>query len=356
MLRDLITDKKNSLIFFIKVFVTVLIIVSLSFLIYKKNHYLKQVKSATNKVVEVINITTQDFSKSITLLGNIHSKFTTLIKANSSGTFKILKRTGTTVTRGTLIAKIENIDLDKSLQLSQNNQDLAQKHYQRLLTLFKSGYVSIKEVEVQKQIWLVAQKELSNTKMLMENLHFYAPFNGIIGAYKKRDGAQINQNESLVSIYDPTSLVVDFEIPCTNFSNIQVGQSVSILNKNYKLTHIQRMLDEETHMCPADVDIYCENCLIGNAIKVDLVVASVQNAIIVPSQAIFLRQAKQHVYIIENSKVKLVAVNTGLEQMLKTEIIDGLKVSQKLVINNPQRLQEGMKVDVKYLTHNLNIS
>ena len=106
------------------------------------------------------------------------------------------------------------------------------------------------------------------------------------------------------------------------------------------------MLDEETHMCPADVDVTCSKCLIGATAKLDLVVAEKKNVIVVPFQAIFLRNSLPAVYIVDKGKVDLVAVKTGIKQKDQIEITEGLKVGQQLIVKGQDRLYPGMEVDI----------
>jgi len=197
-----------------------------------------------------------------------------------------------------------------------------------------------------KQAWINAQKEYAKAKIELDNMRFYAPFDGIVGAYKKREGSQVNQGEPIVSVYDPASLVVDFDIPCSNLTSLNEGQKVYVLGKKYRLTHMQKMLDEDTHMCPADVDITCEDCLIGKTAPVNLVVMEKKNTIVIPLQALFLRDAKPAVYIVKEGKVQLLSVKTGVKQTDTIEVVEGLEVGQQLIIKGQDRLYPEMAVDI----------
>lgn len=298
------------------------------------------------KLVEVENTGKQDLAQTIRLLGTIHPKHNTVLVAKGSGTLKILIPTGQQVSKGTLIAKIDNPELEKNLPLSVNAANIAQAQFDRLGPLLKEGYISAKDAEEKKQSLIVAQKELARTKIELNSLSFYAPFDGIIGAYKKRDGAQVAQAEPIVTIYDPASLVVDFDIPCSNFTTIGEGQPLIVLGKQYFLTHLQKMLDEDTHMCPADVDITCDNCLIGTSVYIDLVTSAKKQVLVIPSQALFLRNNQSFVYVVEQGKVVLAAVKTGLQQQEQIEILEGLQPGQQVIIKGQERLFPGMSVEI----------
>lgn len=299
-----------------------------------------------NKMVEVELIETKNIQQRINLLGVLHPKHTTLLIAKGSGTLDAFVATGQKVKKGTLLARIDNTDIEKNAQLSESAEQLAKEQYERFMPLTKKGYVSPKEVEEKKQAWISAQKEYAKAKIELDNMRFYAPFDGIVGAYKKREGSQVSQGEPVVSIYDPASLVVDFDIPCSNLTSLNEAQKVYVFGKQYRLTHLQKMLDEETHMCPADVDIQCPDCLIGATIKVGLVLMEKKNTIVIPLQALFLRNGQPAVYIVSEGKVNLISVKTGVKQTDKIEVIEGLKVGQQLIVKGQDRLYPQMAVDI----------
>ncbi|WP_199741670.1 efflux RND transporter periplasmic adaptor subunit [Legionella sp. km535] len=309
-------------------------------------HYGKQTPVPPNKLVEVETVTSQKLQQSIRLLGTLHPKHTTVLVSKGNGMLDELIPTGQKVKKGTLIAKIDNPEVEKNLNLSISTEALAKSQLDRFKPLLKTKFVSPKEVEEKKQAWLDAQKELSKAKIELDNLRFYAPFDGIIGAYKKREGSEVTIGEAVVSIYDPSSLVVDFDIPCSNLTEIHEGQPVRIFGKEYPLSHFQRMIDETTHMCPADVDIQCDNCLVGATINVDLIVAEKSNTIVIPTQALFLRNSQPFVYIVEKDKVVLLPVKTGLQQENTIEITEGLKIGQQLIIKGQDRLYSEMTVEI----------
>lgn len=298
------------------------------------------------KIVEIEEIKISDIQQTIRLIGTIHPKHATILVAKGSGMLDSLVATGQKVHKGTLIAKIDNPDSENNLELSETAEKIAKTQYKRLLTLLKSGIVSSKEAEEKKQAWIIAQRELSKAKIELDTMRFYAPFDGIIGAYKKREGTQVNIGEPIVTIYDPSALVVDFDIPCTNLTAINEGQAVRIFDKTHPLSHLQKMIDDETHMCPADVDISCDNCVLGSNVDVDLVVEAKKQVIVAPFQSIFLRNSEPFVYVVEEDKVVLIPVKIGIKEKSEIEISSGLKPGQKLIIRGQERLYPGMQVAI----------
>lgn len=298
------------------------------------------------KVVEVVQLKKETIQQTTRLLGTIRPLHLTVLIAKGTGTFDTFVATGEKIKKGQLIAKIDNPDVENNLELSLATEKIAKIQYERLDKFLKTGFISAKDVEEKKQVWIDAQKELSKTRMELDTLRFYAPFNGIIGAFKKREGTQINPGDPVVTIYDPDTLIVDFDVPCTNLPLIKKGQTVRVLNKNYPLSHIQRMIDDETHMCPADVAIACDNCLIGSSVDIDLVVQEKKGVIVIPKEALFLRNGKTFVYTVDKGVIVLVPVETGLQHQSRIEITSGLKLDQLLVIKGQERLYPDLQVQI----------
>jgi membrane fusion protein (multidrug efflux system) len=105
-------------------------------------------------------------------------------------------------------------------------------------------------------------------------------------------------------------------------------------------------LDEDTHMCPADVDIRCPTCLLGETVRVSLVVRAKPSAIVVPEDAVFLRNGQAMVYVVDNKQVKLKRVKLGIKQDDKVEITKGLHAGELLIIRGQERLYPEITVDV----------
>lgn len=322
---------------------TVLIILGVYFLFYypkPKPH------PPSLKVVEITTVSPATIEKTIKLIGTIRPKHATILIAKGSGMLDTLMTSGQNVQKGDLIAKITNPDIEKSYQLSKETEQLESIQYQRLKSLQKSGFVSAREVEEKKRAWIDSQKEKAKTKIELKNMRFYAPFNGVIGAFKIKEGAQVTEGTAVVTIYDPNSLIVEMDIPCTHNNSIEANQPIYILNRLYHLNHVQKMIDDETHMCPADAEIQCPHCLIGTNVTGHLVVSKKIDVLVIPTQALFLKKGKTHVYKVIKNKVELVAVKTGLQEKEKVEIISGLKSGDQIVSKNPERLYPGMNVSI----------
>ena len=206
-------------------------------------------------VVEVVTAAPQSIEQTVRLIGTVRAKRATILMAKATGVLEILKQSGENVTKGTLIARIINPDLEKRYEFAVSTARIAKEQYDRTLILMKTGATSKQTSEEKQSALLEAERNLATAKIELDKLRFYAPFDGIIGAYKERDGTEIKNEVPLLSFYDPVALFVDFDVPATLLASVNVGQKVVVDGKSYALTQVQKMLDPLTHMAPATVDI-----------------------------------------------------------------------------------------------------
>jgi membrane fusion protein (multidrug efflux system) len=298
------------------------------------------------KVVDALVIAKKNLSQTIRLTGRVKARNSARLMAKSPGILNVIVPAGTKVEKDTIIAKINNTEIEKRYTLSGSAEVIAKEQFERAKNLFKSGAYSKAELESLLNKWISAQKDLADSKVAYDKLQFYAPFDGIVGNYKFREGAQLKGDEIIVSFYDPTNIALDFDIPASIVPEINNGQNILVLGQNYQLTHVQKMLDDERHMSPASLDIICSDCIIGSNLDLDLTIKSKENVIVIPFDAVVIRAGIRSVYIIKDNIANLKEVQLGIRQKEEVEIISGLEVGETIVAKSTNRLYPGALVKI----------
>ena len=326
--------------------ISVSILLLIIIIIYNVFNYNKNSIIQETKIVECKPAILGSIKQTIRLVGTIKAKKSTVFTAKVIGTVEQIADAGIQVEKGELIAKLENADLEYSVQLSEDSAKIAKEQYDRTLILGKSNAISKKSMDEAKAQWITAQKALATAKLELDKTKFMAPFSGTVGAYKVRDGSQVTQGEQIVTLFDPSKIIVEFDIPATVLNKIHSGQKVIIDNKTLHIEHVQKMVDPNTNMSPAIVDYPCENCFIGENIDVDLVIEEKNNILVVPTSAVFLKNGTSSVYTVEDNMTILKPVTTGLQEQRQIEIVDGIKEHDLIIIRGQSRLYPFSKVKI----------
>ncbi len=304
-----------------------------------------------SKVVETEIIQNGRLRRMEKFIGTIRSKNYCVLIAKSNGTIDTLYHAGSSMKKGDIIAKIDNPDIEKNYDLCLNAEKLARLQYERIKKLEKSGASSRGNLEEKEKAWIDAQRMLSLSKIELDNIMIKAPFNGILGVYKIKDGEQIRVGDQIVSFYDPNNMVIDFDIPGEFIDKIKDGQTVIINNSiESNITHIQKAIDEEKHMCPAYIDIKNNNkndgLIIGDNVYLDVVIEQKNNAINVSKNAVFIRNDKNFVYVVKNNVLELRNVEIGITENERVEITKGLLKNEEVVSISQDRLYDKMTVSI----------
>lgn len=321
---------------------SVLIAISVIFYFFSSNTPVTPIP----KVVEVVTAKMQTIEQKVRLIGTVRAKHSALLQVKAPGVLEVVKQTGEIIEKGTIIARICNPDIEKKYDFALSSVKIAKGQFERASVLVKTGTLSKTGAEEKQSALLDAEKSLAAAKIELDNIRFYAPFSGIVGAYKERDGSEINVGMPLVYVYNLSQMIVEFNVPAHLVASANVGQKVHIDGKRYVLTAIQKMLDESTHMAPATVEIEAAGHIIGMPIDVDLTIFEKNNVIVLPDEAVFLDQGKPHVYVIANSKTVLTPVELGARSRDQVEIIKGLKVNDIVVSQAQSRLMKDTEVKI----------
>lgn len=293
------------------------------------------------KIVEVETVARADLIKTAEFIGVIRARQQATLRARTNGALRIAVRAGQHVNKGDLIATLENPDTQQNYALMQEAAGISKSQLDRTQALLESGISSKTALETKRHAHLEAQKKIADAKA---DTQIRAPFDGIVGLFKVREGFMAQSGDVITSLYDPTALLVEFDTPLSVAKQVQDGSPVFVNNKEYPLTFIQKMLDEDTHMCPAVVEFSCDTCMIGTAIPVRLVTQVRRGVITVPFEAVFLRDGNNFVYRVKDQKASLTPVKLGLREKERVEIIGGLEVSDVVVIRGHGRLYPDVAV------------
>jgi len=343
LVHRILKNKKR----FIIAILAIALLISVKFIFFSHHSQIKP----DAKIVEVNIAQLGQIQQTTRFIGTIRAQQSTMLVTKAKGIVDILVPSGTRVKKGDLLGKIRSLDVDHTTKLSQDAVAIAKVQYERALELFKKGVFSKNAVEEKKTIWIDAQKRLADAHLQLEQTNIEAPFAGIVGLFKIKDGSQVQEGEALVNLYDPSSLMVEFDVPINVVQTIKDHASIIVNNQTYPLTYIQRMVDEDTHMCPAYVNIQCDHCIIGTTTHVDVVMAEKRGVIVIPYEAIFLRDGKPYVYLMKDNKAVLTEVTQGLREKERVEITSGIKIGDKVILRGQSRLYPNAPVKLSDNTH-----
>ncbi len=306
------------------------------------------------KVVEVASARIAPVQRRAQLIGRIKSHRASTLRARRSGLIKQINfQDGATVLQGKTLLLIDDPEIIQRYELAQKQSDLAQEEFERQRILLKSKAGSKKKLEQAQNGWFAAQSVESQAKIELDRNTATAPFDGMLGTFRFSQGAFVQEGDILVNVYDPSSLYIEFEVPGDASLKLRQGQTLKVTTPLLTaplLAHIKTIetcIDTPTQTAIVRANLEVPASLQpGEFVNISLVIDKSGPAIQMPLEAMFLNDGTPHAYIVDKNKLRLVAIETGLEGNGMIEVKKGIQANDLVVIGGQLRLRDGEQIKV----------
>jgi len=281
-------------------------------------------------------------------------------------------------------AKIVNSK--SNLRLYEQDYGLAQKEYENYKILFAEGAISQKELEeaekklneakerliVERDANLplleaqLKQAELIYSESLkkLEKTVIISPMDGVLLNLPVKKGQKVEVGKLLAQIGNSDNLYIETGINEVDAARLKVGDKVEITNNALLTESLQGTVEYISPIAEAVTTSQGEQNQVKIRITVDtgrgidqlkpgfnvnlkIILEQKDKTIVIPLEAVVQNAKKELVYVVgQDNIVEEREVRTGLSNELFTEIISGLSVGEKVILNPSEGIQNGVKVIV----------
>ena len=150
---------------------------------------------------------------------------------------------GKLIKKGTLIAKINNADLQAQVDKSKVALDLAEKTEQRDKQLLAVNGLNQSDYDAALNIVNGFKADIEYNQALLDKTILKAPFDGYIGLRQVSVGAYVTPSTLIATLLQLDKIKIDFTIPEDYSSTVKVGAMVDVdMDENGNNTGKQRLL------------------------------------------------------------------------------------------------------------------
>jgi len=286
---------------------------------------------------------------------------------------KWYKDIGSRVTQGELLADIDTPEVDQELsqaratrQQSAAQLDIAKISADRWQNLRKTDSVSQQETDTQTNAYQQAVANLAAADANVRRLeqlesfkHVYAPFSGVLIKRNVDPGALINAGSSgtelfIIAKVDP--LRVFTNVPQAYSPAITTGMQAyitlpEIAGQKFRGTVARTAdaIDPATRTLLTEVDVPNKDgrLLRGSFGEVHFAPKINTAKVTVPVNAMLFRQEGAQLAVVgPDNKVHLRPITIGRDYGTNLEILGGVSVEDRIIINPSDSLEDGQKVNV----------
>jgi RND family efflux transporter MFP subunit len=316
----------------------------------------------------------------IILPGNVQPFITSPIYARTSGYLrKWTVDIGAHVKKGQLLAVIETPEVDQQLQQSLSNLNtakanlaLAETTKNRYEGMIRSNAVSQQDVDnavgtynANKAIVEANQANVKQLEALQSFEKIYAPFDGVVTARNTDIGDLINSGNAggvktdLFHIAQPGTLRVYVNVPEEYSQGTKVGMTADLSLAEFpgrkfqgKLVRTAEAINMTTRTLLIEIDVNnpAGELLTGSYAEVHLKVPTQASTLLLPVNTLIFRSQGLRVGVVKDGKVELAAVTPGRDSGNQIEIVSGIKPDDQVIINPPDSIVSGQRVQIVQAT------
>jgi membrane fusion protein, multidrug efflux system len=283
--------------------------------------------------VEAFIVNPSVLDQSITISGTLKPFEETVIMPEVAGrVVSINLQEGKSVKKGTVLIELFNEDLKAQLRKSQAQLQIAEETMKRQNELIKVNGISQSDYDqAQLQVKAItADIEVINVQIGRTKIK--APFDGTVGLRNVSLGAQVSTNTALVTLREVDKLKLDFSVPEKYSSEIIPGTKVQ-----FTLQGNDQKYDAEVLASEQGIDYSNRNLKVraivqtpspslvpGAFATVELRLKQIENALLIPNQAIIPQEKDKRVIVASNGKAKFVVVKTGIRNASRIDVLSGI--------------------------------
>jgi RND family efflux transporter MFP subunit len=327
-------------------------------------------------LVTVYKVSKQRISEKLVFTGVIEAWQTMNVTPEIGGRIaKIYVEEGDRVRKGQLLAELDTratrLQLEQSeaaVAVAQANYNDAAKNVERMERLIKENAVSEQQYEKIKLAFESAEAQLNQARAA-QNLSRYnldvsimeAPFSGVVASKNAEVGDVINPmmggfspNSGVVTLMDFSRVKIEADVSHQDVIRIEKGQSASMAVSAFqertfpgRVSVVNMTADPMTKKFHVEVSAENPDLLLrpNTFGEIMIEVSSHEDALVVPQNAIL---ENRYVFVVnEDNMVKRQEVSLGLENTDMVEILSGVQLGDRVVVEGSYGLDDGTKIEIK---------
>ena len=223
----------------------------------------------------------------------------------------------------------------------------------------KISRIRVSVGDLVKKDQIIAYVDPSRPGMNYSENPVKAPISGRVTSFPPTIGTMVSQSYSIAKISDTDELQIKVNVAERFISRIRENQTAIVSFDAYpgvefkaRVFEVSPVLDTTSRTMLAKLKVEPADSRIkaGMYARVKLITDTIEGAVVIPNDAIVNRDGKPYVFTAKSesaeSSVNMVSVKEGLSVDNKTEIQEGLKEGDVIIVKGQSLLSDGSKVKI----------
>ena len=312
-------------------------------------------------LVSKYEIKEQVFTSYIEAQANLKTRKNILILPEFQGTLeKIYVDEGQNVSKGKLLAEINDSGLKEQLDQLIIQRDFAKENYERIRRLWENNIGSEIQFLKSKSDFESIQKGVDQMRDMLSKTKIYAPFTGVVDEIIANQGSNLIPGVTnilrLVNLEDVYAEAFVSEKYISNISNgTEAIVKIPLLNKEIKseVTQTGNFIDPNNRTFRIEIPVDNSDRRIKQNLDAKIMINTYKkdNAIVVPLRIIREdSEGKNYIYVMDEDKkdgvyiTRKTVIKIGNKSNTNAEVIEGLNFGEIIVLEGANLVEDLQRV------------
>ncbi len=259
------------------------------------------------------------------------------------------------VRKGDLLAKINDQPLQAQLKKLEAQVQLGEDRLFRQSALLEKDAVSREAYEQAQTDLAMLYADIDLVKANIAQTELRAPFDGIVGFRYLSEGAYATPNTAVARLTKTVPLKLSFAVPERYMDAVRRGTKV-----RFSVDGFLEPFYAEVYAVAAEVELgtrqldvkalfpNLRNQLMpGRSANLSIVLYELDNAIVVPAEAVIKEMGIDKVYVYRGGRAEPVAIQAGQRTDSQVEVVTGLVPGDTLITTGTLQLRQGLPVKLE---------
>src|SRR5689334_18445933 len=262
---------------------------------------------------------------------------------------------GQAIAKGAKLVTLDPAEYRAQLAGTSADARTEKQRFERAKELLDKNFISKEALDVAQGNMERAVAKQQQDEVLLSKTTIVAPFSGIVGLRQISPGAYVRAGDDIVRLENVSSVKLDFRVPEAYLSKLKPHQEVAIKtdafpNESFKgrIFALEPGVDEKTRtiLSRALIPNPQNKLRAGMFARVNVLLETRPNSILVPEQAIWPQGRDTFVYRVVDGKATLTKIELGVRRPGEVEVVSGLSPKDMVITDGQMKVKDGAPVTV----------
>ncbi len=313
-------------------------------------------------LITTATIKKEVFTHYLELQGSVETKQNIILTPEMGGILTaVYVSAGDKVSKGQLLAKIDDGGMSQQVAQMQIQADLAKTTFERQKRLWEQKIGSEIQYLQAKSAYEAQQEAVNQMKSQLGKSNVRAPFSGTIDEIITERGSVVSPGQSqLLRIVNLSDMYISTDVPETYISNVTEGKEVKVnfpvLGKEIasKVRQTGKFINPNNRTFKVEIAVPNKDRSIKPNLTARLSINDYtnENAVLIPQSIISENaEGEQYIYVLENKEenkatAKRVIITTGRTQGDVIEVLDGVADGDEIIVEGARSVKDGQTVKI----------